>query len=322
MSKIAAALVMLVSLSARSASPRHPALLHLAYPAGLARSAQQEPSFRSASAELVVLPVVVSEKHGAYVTDVPRDRFAVYDNGRRMAIEFFSSEDSPVTIGLIIDASSSMRTKIGEVAAAALAFARSSNPDDELFALRFNDDVRNAVGKDGFLRAADHDALSGALLSIRPEGRTALYDALIEGLDRLDEGARARKALVLISDGGDNASAAKLDTVLQRARKSNAAIYTIGLFDADDPDRNPGVLKSLARETGGERFLPHSAGPLMTACQHIAREIRAGYTIGYAPPDRDGNFHRIRVQIEPADPRHLDVRTRPGYFAAGPSTSR
>src|SRR5437870_9127813 len=153
-----------------------------------------------------------------------------------------------------------------------------------------NDDVRNAVGKDGFLRAGDHDALSGALLSIRPEGRTALYDALLAGLDRLDQGARARKALVLISDGGDNASAAKLDVVLQRARKSNAAIYTIGLFDADDPDRNPGALKSLARDTGGERFLPRSAGPLMTACQHIARDIRAGYTIGYAPPDRDGHF--------------------------------
>ena len=319
MSKIAVALLTLVSFSAHPAPPVYPALLHPALPAG---PAQQEPSFRSASTELVVLPVVVSEKHGSYVSDLPRDRFVVYDNGRRMSIEFFSNEDSPVTIGLIIDASSSMRTKIGEVAAAAIAFARSSNPDDELFALRFNDDVRNAVGRDGFLRAGDHDALSGALLSIRPEGRTALYDALLAGLDRLDQGARARKALVLISDGGDNASAAKLDVVLQRARKSNAAIYTIGLFDADDPDRNPGALKSLARDTGGERFLPRSAGPLMTACQHIARDIRAGYTIGYAPPDRDGHFHRVRVQIEPADPRHLDIRTRPGYFAAGPSASR
>jgi VWFA-related protein len=288
----------------------------------LAAPAAQEPSFRSSSTELVVLPVVVSERHGSYVSDLPRDRFAVYDNGRRMSIEFFSHEDSPVTIGLIIDASSSMRTKIGEVTAAALALARSSNPDDELFALRFNDDVRDAVGRNGFLRAGDSDGLTTALSSIRPEGRTALYDALIAGLDRLDEGRRARKALVLISDGGDNASAAKLDTVLQRARKSNAAIYTIGLFDADDPDRNPRLLKSLARETGGERFLPSSAGPLITACQHIAREIRAGYTIGYAPPVRDGSFHHVRVQIEPADPRHLDVRTRPGYFAAGPSSSR
>ena len=288
----------------------------------LAKPAAQQPSFRSTSTELVVLPVVVSEKHGSYVTDLPRERFAVYDNGRRVPIDFFSDEDSPVTIGLIIDASSSMRTKIGEVAAAALAFARSSNPDDELLALRFNDDVRNVLGGRAFLRAGDDEALSAALASVRPEGRTALYDALVAGLDRLDEGGRARKALVLISDGGDNASTAKLDAVLKRARQSNAVIYTIGLFDPDDPDRNPGVLKSLARETGGERFLPRSAGPLMTACQHIAREIRAGYTIGYAPPDRDGNFHRVRVQIEPADSRHLDVRTRPGYFAAGPSGSR
>jgi len=314
MSKIAVALLTVVCLSAHPALPADPA--PPAFPA------PQEPSFRSASTELVVLPVVVSKKHGSFVSDLPRDRFAVYDNGRRMSIEFFTNEDNPITIGLIIDASSSMRTKIGEVAAAALAFARASNPDDELFALRFNDDVRNVIGRDGFVRADDYDALSGALLSIRPEGRTALYDALVAGLDRLDKVGRARKALVLISDGGDNASSAKLDTVLQRARNSNAAIYTIGLFDPEDPDRNPGVLKSLARETGGERFLPRSAGPLMTACQHIAREIRAGYTIGYAPPDRDGNFHRVRVVVEPADARHLDVRTRPGYFAAGPSTSR
>src|SRR5437899_3367297 len=130
--------------------------------------------------------------------------------------------------------------------------------------------------------------------------RTKLPQRL-DGVGSVDKRARARKARVLIRDGGDKASAAKLDVVLQRARKSNAAIYTIGLFDADDPDRNPGALKSLARDTGGERFLPRSAGPLMTACQHIARDIRAGYTIGYAPPDRDRNFHRVRVQIEPAD---------------------
>jgi len=130
-----------------------------------------------------------------------------------------------------------------------------------------------------------------------------------------DEGAKPRKALVVISDGGDNASSATLETVLARARKSNAAIYTIGLFDDGDPDRNPGVLKELAQTTGGERFLPESAGPLLTACAHIAREIRSGYTIGYAPPARDGGFHRIRVVVEPPDGKHVDVRTRPGYFA-------
>ena len=275
----------------------------------------QEPLFHSSSTELVVLPVVVSAKHGTYVSDLPRERFAVFDNGRRVAIDFFSNEDTPVTIGLVIDASGSMGPKIGEVMAGAFAFARLSNPDDELFAIQFNDDVRNLLPDRRFLLASDHDTLAATLGGIKPVGRTALYDALMVALDRLDEGARTRKVLVLISDGGDNASRATLDAVLARARKSNAAIYTIGLFDDVDLDRNPGVLKELAQTTGGERFLPRSAGPLMVACEHIAREIRSGYTIGYPPPSRDGAFHRVRVQIDPPDPRHLDVRTRPGYFA-------
>ena len=104
------------------------------------------------------------------------------------------------------------------------------------------------------------------------------------GLDRLDEGSRSRKVLIVMSDGGDNASRATLEQVLERARQSNATIYTIGLFDADDPDANPGVLKALAQTTGGERFLPRSAGPLLLACKRIARDIRSGYTIAFEPP--------------------------------------
>jgi VWFA-related protein len=150
-----------------------------------------------------------------------------------------------------------------------------------------------------------------------PDGRTALYDALLAGLDRLSTGSRARKALVVVSDGGDNASTATRDQVLARARTSNAAIYTIGLFDDGDEDSNPRVLKSLATETGGERFLPKSPDELLKACERIAREIRSGYTIGYEPPDRDGSFHRVRVALQPAA-RNITIRTRPGYFAAGP----
>jgi Ca-activated chloride channel homolog len=281
-----------------------------------ALSAPQEPTFRSASSELVVLPVVVTEKHDAFVKDLTRDSFVVYDNGRSVPIELFSNADTPVTVGLIIDASGSMSPKIGEVIAAALAFAKSSNPDDELFAIRFNDNVKDVVGDEETVRAGDPDALRRLLASIRTEGRTALYDALMAGFDRLDRATRPRKILILISDGGDNASRATADAVLQRARKSNASIYTIGVFDVGDADRNPRLLKSLARETGGERFLPKSPGPLLAACEHIAREIRAGYTIGYAPPARDGAFHRVRVVVQTSNAGRVEVRTRPGYFAA------
>ena len=263
-----------------------------------------------------MLPVVVTDKQGRYVSDLPATQFAVFDNGRRMPIDLFTNQDTPVTVGLIIDASGSMSAKLGEVIAASLTFARSSNPEDELFALRFNDDVQELVPDRPFLMASDLGPLERAVRSIRADGRTALYDGLMAGLDHLATGSRARKVLVVVSDGGDNASDAKLDRVLARARDSNAAIYTIGIFDEDDLDRNPGVLKSLAHATGGERYLPRSPGELLSACERIAREIRGGYTIGYVPPVRDGAYHRIKVEIDPSS-RRLNVRTRPGYFAAG-----
>jgi Ca-activated chloride channel homolog len=285
-------------------------------------SAPQEPSFRTGSSELVVLPVVVTDKQGRYVSDLERDRFTVFDNGRRVPIEIFTNEDTPVTIGLVIDASGSMRSKLGDVVIASLAFARSSNPEDELFVVRFNDDVQHVIRDRPFLLADDLRSLDVALRTMRPDGRTALYDALVEAIDHLGRGSRARKALIVVSDGGDNASAATLDQVLARARQSNAAVYTIGVYEPEDLDKNPGVLKSLARATGGERFLPRSPGEMLKMCQLIAREIRSGYTIGYVPPDRDGAYHRVRVQVEPSAARRLNVRTRPGYFAAGLSSQR
>jgi Ca-activated chloride channel homolog len=286
--------------------------------------AQQEsaaqPSFHSSSTELVVLPVTVTDKKGQFISDLSADRFAVYDNGRRQDVAFFTGEDAPVTVGLVIDNSGSMRRKLGEVVAAALAFAKVSNPEDELFTLEFNDDVKDAnPGRD--LLADDVDSLQTSLSGLVPEGRTALYDALIAGLDRVDHAKRARRVLILISDGGDNASTATLSAVLARARASNVIIYTIGLFDRDDRDSNPRVLKAIAQTTGGERFLPASPGPLLADCEHIAREIRSGYTIGYAPPDRDGAYHRVRVEIAQRDGTKLIVRTRPGYFAAGSAVS-
>jgi len=280
----------------------------------------QEPSFRTDSSELVVLPVVVTDKQGRFISDLTTDHFAVFDNGRRVPIDFFTNQDTPVTVGLVIDASGSMRSKIGEVVAATLAFAKSSNPDDELFAVRFNDDVRHAVADAPFLLAGDVSRLEAAMTSVRPDGRTALYDGVMAALDHLSRGTRARKALIVISDGGDNASSAQLDDVLRRARDSNAAIYTVGIYDESDIDRNPRVLKALAQTTGGERYLPRSPGELLRTCNLIAREIRSGYTIGYVPPDHDGSYHHVRVVID-AQPRKLNVRTRPGYFAAS-RTSR
>src|SRR5262245_38546102 len=303
----AAVALLLFFVPALPALPAHPAQ-------------EQPPSFRSTSSELVVLPVIVTDRPDRYVSGLTRDHFVVYDNGRKVPVEFFTNEDTPVTVGLVVDSSSSMRTKVGDVMAAAMAFAKSSNPDDELFAISFNDDVRDTVPGERFVLASDLAGLTRALVQLRPEGRTSLYDGVLEGLERLHAGTRPRKALVVISDGGDNASTATLSDVVKRARSSNAPIYTVGVFDEFDLDRNPGVLKQIAEASGGERFLPRSAGPLLQACEHIAREIRSGYTLGYVPPDRDGAFHRIRVEVAPDAKRKFSVRTRPGYFAARASS--
>jgi VWFA-related protein len=291
-----------------------PALLFFLFLAVI--RAQEPATFHASSSELVVLPVVVTQGNGTYVSDLTADRFTVYDNGRPQAVSLFSTEDTPVSVAVLVDDSGSMRGKVGQVTAAVTVFARSSNPDDELFVIEFNDQVREPVAG-GAVRASDPQALEASLLALRPEGETALYDALIAALDRLERAGHPRKVILLISDGGDNASRARLDDVLARARRSNVTIYAIGLFEQGAPDTNPDVLQKLADTTGGEHYLPASAGPLVSACQRIAREIRSGYTIGYVPPDRDGAFHRIRVTVQGPGAKELKVRTRPGYFAAG-----
>src|SRR4029450_6596161 len=142
--------------------------------------------------------VVVTDKQGQLVSELDRQRFTGFDNGRRIPVELFSNEDTPVTVGLVIDTSSSMRAKLGEVIAATMRFANSSHPQDELFVIRFNDDVRHALRHHRFLLASDSRSLESALTSLVPEGRTALYDALMAGLDHLDNGTRARKILIAI----------------------------------------------------------------------------------------------------------------------------
>jgi VWFA-related protein len=282
---------------------------------GSALGGQESLHFRSSSSDLVVLAASVTDKDGGFVEGVRRERFTIYDEGKRQSIALFSNEDTPVSVGLIIDNSGSMRPKVGEVVAATLAFAKLSHPEDELFALAFNDRVEMALKDRPFLLASDIGALEQSVSSLNPDGRTSLYDAVIAGLEHLDEGSHARKVLIVISDGGDNASRATLDQVVDRARHTDATIYTIGLFEPDDRDANPGVLKSLAQMTGGERFLPSSPGPLLNACRRIARDIRSGYTIAFEPSKRDGKYHHVQVDIDRSDGRRLAVRARPGYIA-------
>ena len=269
----------------------------------------------SVETNLVMLPVTVVDRHGGFVPGLSREHFSVFDNGGRQPIEFFTREDLPATIGLVIDRSSSMRGRREEVTAAATAFAAVSHPLDELFIVNFNEVVWRGLPP-AVSFAEDVEQLHAALARAPARGMTALYDAVDRALDHLRLGTRDRKALIVVSDGGDNASSQTLGGAMQNARRTGAVIYSVMLIDPDDHDARPDVLKKLARETGGDAFVPKRPQDMMNAFTQIAREIRSGYTIGFSPPESaDTGFRTVRVVADAGDHRQLVVRTRAGYYA-------
>ena len=268
------------------------------------------------NADSVVLHATVQNRNGILVSGLGKDNFQVYEDGVLQQIDYFSHEDIPVTVGLVVDNSGSMRPKRPEVIAAALAFARSSNPQDQMFVVNFNELV--SLGLPADTPFTDQAAqLEVALSRIAADGETALYDAVAAALEHLKKGNQDKKVLIVISDGGDNASKHNLAQIMAMAGHPDAIIYTIGLFIAEDPDRNPGVLKRLAKDTGGEAFLPESVGEVLPICQRIARDIRNQYTIAYTPANRkqDGTYRVIQVKANAPGHGRLVVRTRAGYYA-------
>jgi Ca-activated chloride channel family protein len=277
---------------------------------------QDRPVF-SAKSDLVVLHVTVKDKKGKYVTDLPEDAFVVTEDGRQQSIRFFAAEDSPVTVGLLIDSSSSMLPNRDRVIAAATAFAESSHPDDELFALAFNETVQPALPPDGPFTSSAVALRRAVTRVIHPRGRTALFDAIAAGLEYVGHGRHERKVLVVVSDGGDNASRLTFEDVLTKAEASNVFIYTMAVVDPLERDANPKLLKKIARATGGEAFAPANSAKITAVLQRIARDIRHAYTIGYVSSNetRDGSFRKIRVTVQTRDRRALVVKTREGYLA-------
>jgi Ca-activated chloride channel family protein len=273
--------------------------------------------------DLVVFNVTVTESGGRHVSGLKARDFRVYEEGQLQDITLFSPEDVPASIGLIIDNSASMHDKRDAVATAALAFVGASNPQDEMFVVNFNENVY--LGLPASIQFTnDLDQLHSALLRTAPIGRTALYDALAAGLEHLQTGTRDRKALVVLSDGGDNASSRNLDSVLQMARQSSATIYTIGIYDETNRDRNPSVLRKIANESGGRAYLPASLKDLARVWLDIGGGIRTQYTIGYFSDNRnrDGAFRRVAI-VASRNGKALRISTRQGYIApADKSISR
>ena len=282
-----------------------------------ARPVQVPGTFRvSVDVALVVLHASVTDRDGGFVSGLGAQDFEVYEDGVRQPIRVFSSEDVPVTVGLVVDHSTTMRPKLGEVTVAARTFVRLSNQEDEMFVVNFNERV--SLGLSGANRFTNNtDELENAIAAGPLQGMTALYDAIVKALREVQAGSRDRKVLIVVSDGGDNASAKSLADVMKLAAQSSAVIYTVGLFDEQDPDRNPAVLRRLAQANGGEAFFPKQLSEVVAICERIARDIRHQYTIGYVPikAGRDGAYHAIRVAARAKGHERLSVRTRTGYMA-------
>src|SRR5438552_10768160 len=235
-------------------------------------------------------------------------------------------------MGIVIDDSGSMKTKRQAVNSAALTFVKTSNPQDQVFVVNFNDSPYLDTPGDF---AANIEELKAALDKIDSRGGTALYDALMASLDHLKRGNRDRKVVLAITDGEDNSSRYTFDEVQRYAQKSNATIYTIGLLGDEEPDglfklhghgphQAQKVLRLLSAATGGVPYFPKSLEEVESICSDIARDIRNQYTIAYYPinKNKDGTFRAVRVEaVDSNKHSRLIVRTSPGYYAPKAETA-
>lgn len=268
----------------------------------------------SENVNLVLLDVNVKGPHGGFITGLERNNFQVYEDGRQRQITQFAKVDEPVSVGLVVDNSGSMRFKRPEVVMAGLAFARQSNPKDEFFVVNFNNYVMRGL-PERTLFTDDLQALRSALFMGQPTGQTALYDAIAYSLKHLERSHHEKRTLVVVSDGGDNVSKTHFGDLMQLVEASRATIYTVGLYDPEDRDSSPAVLKKMATVTGGESFEPAKLDDMIPVMTKISEEIRNSYTIGYVPDEANDkrSLRVIKVAAEENN-RKLNVRTRTNYL--------
>jgi Ca-activated chloride channel homolog len=284
-----------------------------------ASEADQGPAVFRADTRLVVLNTTVVDKNGRLVTNLDRKAFQVYENGASQEIRIFKREDVPVSLGLVIDNSGSMRDKRAKVEAAALALVKDSNPQDEVFIVNFNEDayLDNPHGKDF---TSDIKEMEEALTRIDSRGGTAMRDAIRMSIDHLKEKAhKDKKVLVVVTDGDDNSSVVSLENLVKQAQQSEVLIYSVGLLSEEErraARRARTALDSLAEATGGEAFFPRELAEVSAIANQVARDIRNQYTLEYSPSNQnmDGSFRQIKVVVNGAG-GHLTARTRSGYYA-------
>ena len=273
--------------------------------------------FRS-DTRLVVCHTTVIDRSGRLVTTLTKEAFTVYENDAPQEIKYFKREDVPVSLGLIIDNSGSMRDKRAKVEAASLALVKDSNPEDESFVVNFNDEAFLDLphGRDF---TSDVKELEEALTRIDSRGGTAMRDAIRMSIDHLKEKAhKDKKVLVVVTDGNDNSSVITLESLVKAAQQSETIIYAVGLLGEEErreAQRAQRALKALGEATGGEVFFPKELSEVDRIAHQVAHDIRNQYTIQYTPSNTamDGTFRQIKIAVKA--PGNPTVRTRSGYYA-------
>jgi VWFA-related protein len=275
----------------------------------------------SSETRLVPLNVTVVDKNGRLVTNLPQSAFQVLENGVQQEIRIFKREDVPVSMGLIIDNSGSMRQRRAGVESAALALVKDSNPQDEVIVVNFNehaylDTCQGAVGN---CFTSDIRVMEQALTKIDSSGGTAMRDAIKLSADELKAKAkRDKKVVLVVTDGNDNASVMSLESLIRLAQQDDVLIYAIGLLNDEEKSeakRARRALAMLTESTGGQVFYPKDVSQVERIAHQVARDLRNQYTIAYTPSNAalDGTFRQIKVVVKAAG--NPVARTRSGYYA-------
>jgi len=289
------------------------------------KSASPEGGFRIPEARLRVdsalaqIPVHVTTADGTSVTNLMRENFRIFEDGIEQQVTHFSKEDAPVSIGLLFDTSGSMTAKIQKSSQAAARFFKTSNSEDEFFLVEFNDRPKLTVPF-----TPDSDSIYRRIAHTRPFGRTSLLDAIHLALVEMKNAHNLRKAIVIVSDGGDNRSRFTAHEIKNAMLESDVQLFAMGIFDSGDlrkhpieEQNGPILLSDLAEQTGGEMFTVDSLDDLESVSEHISRELRNQYLLGYAPIDgsRNGKYRRVVVKLNAPDLSNLRTYFRHGYYA-------
>jgi Ca-activated chloride channel homolog len=281
-----------------------------------------EPPARAARADLrvdsdlVLVPVSVTDPKNRAVTGLRREAFRLYDEKTEQRVVHFAEEDAPISVGIVFDSSRSMTRKLKQARAAVAEFLRNSNPEDEFFLVNFNDRAQLAVP---FTASAGD--IPERLMETGAMGRTALVDAIYLALDTMKGAAHSRKALLVVSDGGDNDSRYSEGELRRRLRETTVAIYAMGIYERglailpEEERGGPKLLEDITGQSGGRHFPVYELADLPQAAAQIGLELRNQYVLGYTPGDRlnDGKYHKLQVKL--VGQGNLHVTSRPGYFA-------